>query len=60
MYDFIEVKKVEGYYVIYIGKKNYLELEGVVGIVFDIVYFIERVDDLKILEILIDKILVIN
>lgn len=51
IYNLILEMKDKGYYVIYVGKKGYLEFEGVVGVVFEIVYLVEIEEDVKNFDI---------
>ncbi len=59
-HQLIEVKKDEGYQVIYIGKKGHPEPEGAIGVAPDIVHLVETEADVESLDIHANKILVTN
>lgn len=59
-HDLIRQKELEGYDVIYIGKKGHPEPEGAVGVAPHIVHLVEALEDVEELDIKNDKIIVTN
>ncbi len=59
-HDLIEEKTVEGYDIIYIGKKHHPEPEGAIGVAPQAVHLIESIEDVENLEIENNKLLVTN
>lgn len=59
-HDLIREKEIEGYYIIYIGKKGHPEPEGAVGVAPHAVSLVETLSDIERLEIPDKKILVTN
>ena len=49
-HSLIRRKKLEGYHVIYIGKKGHPEPEGAVGVAPDIVHLVENIKDIEALD----------
>lgn len=56
----IEEKALQGYEIIYIGKKGHPEPEGAIGVVPDHVHLVENIDDVKKLKIYTKRIFVTN
>lgn len=59
-HELIRVKQLEGYQVIYIGKKGHPEPEGAVGVTPDIVHLVQHEEDVDALDLHSDKIIVTN
>ena len=59
-HDLIRDKEIEGFQVIYIGKKGHPEPEGAVGVAPSIVHLVETVADVDALELDAEKIIVTN
>ncbi|RXK19378.1 4-hydroxy-3-methylbut-2-enyl diphosphate reductase [Macrococcus sp. DPC7161] len=49
-HSLIRRKKLEGYHVVYIGKKGHPEPEGAVGVAPDIVHLVENIKDIEALD----------
>src|SRR3954452_1099656 len=59
-HELIREKQIEGFQVIYIGKKGHPEPEGAVGVAPDMVHLVETPLDVEALTIDCDKLLVTN
>lgn len=59
-HDLIAEKTVEGYDILYIGKKGHPEPEGAIGVAPDHVHLIERLEDVDNLSLSNEKLLVTN
>ncbi|MFC4618015.1 4-hydroxy-3-methylbut-2-enyl diphosphate reductase [Camelliibacillus cellulosilyticus] len=59
-HDLIQVKRDEGYEVIYIGKKGHPEPEGAMGVAPGIVHLVENFDDVDRLNLKADRIIITN
>lgn len=56
----IHEKELEGYQVIYIGKKGHPEPEGAVGVAPQIVHLVQTIEDIDLLKLNSDKIIITN
>ncbi|MFA1641743.1 4-hydroxy-3-methylbut-2-enyl diphosphate reductase [Chryseomicrobium imtechense] len=59
-HDLIAEKTVEGYDILYIGKKGHPEPEGAIGVAPDHVHLIEKLEDVDNLTLTNEKLLVTN
>ncbi|OCA92528.1 4-hydroxy-3-methylbut-2-enyl diphosphate reductase [Pseudobacillus wudalianchiensis] len=59
-HDLIREKKVEGYEIIYIGKKGHPEPEGALGVAPEIIHLVEKPEDVEKLAIKSPKVIVTN
>ncbi|MFJ7681591.1 4-hydroxy-3-methylbut-2-enyl diphosphate reductase [Peribacillus butanolivorans] len=59
-HDLIREKEVEGYQIIYIGKKGHPEPEGAVGVAPDVVHLVQKDEDVEALTLNSEKIIVTN
>lgn len=59
-HDLIRERKMDGYEVIYVGKKGHPEPEGAAGVAPDIVHIVEKVEDINKLDIQSSKIVITN